>query len=85
MSHKSKIVALFAVLAALALLPGCSTLKPYLDTAVSNVKDVISSVEFEVTEEGASVDGVGVSGSVNWKTIGCTVVGFVGLDLCAPE
>ena len=49
---------------------------------------MVGSVEFDVSEEGASVDAVGASASVDFKTVICAVVGFAGLDYCdkdAPE
>lgn len=74
-----------ALLIALIALPGCSTLKPYTDNVVASGKAVVDSFDVEVTEESASVSAIGVSASVNWKVIGCAIVGFVVPDLCEEE
>lgn len=84
MSIKRKIIALFAAFALLAL-PGCATVQEYGKGALANAKSVVDSFEVDVSEDSASVSAVGLSASLNWKTLGCVVVGFIVPSLCEED
>lgn len=83
--NKLKILIIGLALSALVALSGCATLKEYGGQIGDGLKGVVDSISFEVSEEGASAEAVGVAASVDFKAVICAVVGFTGVNYCEVE
>ncbi len=80
-----KRLAIVLGLSAVLVLSGCATLKEYGGQLGAGLKGVVDSISFEVSEEGASVDAVGVAASIDFKTVICAVVGLTGINYCDED